>query len=44
MAANKQRDHHLLQHFLLADDHAVNLPHDLRLHFAKADDLAPQSF
>ena len=31
VAADEQRDHHLLEHLLLADDHAPNLPDDLRV-------------
>ena len=38
VAADEQRDHHLLQHFFLADDHAPHLRHDLRLHLAEARD------
>ena len=44
VAADEQRDHHLLQHLLLADDHAAHLRHDLALHLAKALDARFQNF
>ena len=42
VAADEQRDHHLLNHFFLADDHAVNLGHDLVAHFLKSRDAVLQ--
>ena len=36
VAAHEQGDHHLLQHLLLAHDHAAHLRHDLVLHLAEA--------
>ena len=38
VAAHEEADHHLLQHLLLADDHAAHLRHDLGLHLAEARD------
>ena len=43
MAAHEQRDHHLLEHLLLADDHAPHLAHNFRLHLAEAVDAAAQN-
>ena len=43
VAAHEQGDHHLLQHLLLADDHAPDLPHNLRLHLAEPADAAAQN-
>ena len=40
VAADEQRDHHLLHHFFLADNHSPDLPDNLRLDFAKACDPA----
>jgi hypothetical protein len=42
MAAHKQGDHHLLQHLFLSDDHAPDLAHNFRLHFAEPADAAAQ--
>ena len=36
MAADKQRDEHLLDHLFLADDHAPDLPRDRRLRFLES--------
>jgi len=36
IAAHEERDHHLLHYFLLADDHAAHLRHDLFLNMAEA--------
>jgi len=44
MAAHEQADHDLLQHLLLAHDHAANLRHDVGLHLAEALDALSQSF
>src|ERR1700680_5036454 len=38
MAAHEQRDHDLLQHLLLTDDHAPHLLDDRRLDLAKSRD------
>ena len=38
MAADKQRDQHLLQHILLADDHLAHLLHDSFAHCVEAID------
>ena len=43
VAADEQRDHHLLEHLLLADDHAAHLRDDLALHLAKARDARFQN-
>jgi hypothetical protein len=43
MAAHKQGDHHLLEHFLLSDNHAPDLPHNFRLHLPEPADAAAQS-
>ena len=42
MAADEQRDHHLLDHFILADDHAANLRDNVVAHLLKAVDAALQ--
>jgi hypothetical protein len=41
MAAHEQGDHDLLQHLLLANDHAAHLRHDLGLHLAEALNARP---
>ena len=38
VAADKQRDHHLFDHFFLAHDDAVNLGHDLLANFLEPRD------
>ena len=38
MAADKQRDQHLFQHFVLADDDAPHLRHNAPLHLLEARD------
>ena len=43
MAAHEQANHDLLQHLLLAHDHAANLRHDVGLHLVEALDALFQS-
>ena len=44
VAADEEADHHLLQHLLLAHDHAAHLRHDSGLDLAEALDARPQNF
>ena len=44
VAAHEQADHDLLQHLLLAHDHAAHLRHDVGLHLAEALDARLQYF
>ena len=44
VAAHKQPDHYLFQHFILAHDHAPDLPDDFAFDLAKATDPALQIF
>jgi hypothetical protein len=38
MASDEEADHHLIDYFFLADDHAADLPHDLGLDMTEALD------